>query len=133
MRTLLVQLAVSFCPARRVARAGAAWCDRNETGWAGYVDPDLINIRSQIFCVLGQVGGYRYGHGNGYAELAVKHQLPARRLIRLGFFPTGSTARLNAAWAAEVRARRAADDAVLAEAAGVLAGAGLAVRISACP
>jgi hypothetical protein len=119
MRTLAV---LFFWPARRVARAGAAWCDRNEPGWAGYVCPDLIDIRSQRRCVLGQVGERRYGfcrgYGNGYATLIHKHRLSVRQQLRLGFFPAVGTGRLNAAWAAEVRARGGyADLAVLAEAA----------------
>lgn len=106
-------MTTDFDATARVAR-GAKLLDLKRPGWAGEIDPDLLDMRSCAECVLGQLHGRRdYSYGTGV--VAIGFEIWDDDDIRHGFHaafgpsnPLGRRAEyaaLRVAWLAEVAKR----------------------------
>jgi hypothetical protein len=85
------------------AAAGARFLDARRPGWAGLIDMDRLALIDDCDCVLGQLDG-TYDRGRDALHLTLHEE------FLLGFLAGDNSAeswdRLDAAWIAEIKARR---------------------------
>jgi hypothetical protein len=92
--------------ATHAAQRGAAFLDNFDPDWHRNVDIDRLDIRSESYCILGQL------HGT-YLNGRATHQLGVPDVVRMGFNAAAggpSFAELTAAWRTEIALRLAMDN-----------------------
>lgn len=84
--------------------AGVEWLNENLPDWLQFIDVDLLDLRWEESCVLGQYHLARYGEANFTKILHALFDDDANRAVELGFLDLNFDYRtLNAAWKLKLR------------------------------